>query len=209
MSPRPRADSGLLTSSIRQQADRSSEHGRDSNYFIVPVDLAAQSIRMCSQSNRRAERGRSLDRRCSASGRRTLLLDAHPSRARSGVPDAGRRRSASRPLSDVDPAVNGEPMTSDAAIAASFCVPYAFTLLFVMSIFITSGYLLQSVTEEKENRVVEILLSSVPALPLMAGKVLGLGAAGLTQVAIWVATALVALPLLNNQFSARPSRSRR
>ena len=70
-----------------------------------------------------------------------------------------------------------------------------------MSIFITSGYLLQSVTEEKENRVVEIVLSSVPALPLMAGKILGLGAAGLTQVVIWVATALVALPLLNQQLS--------
>ena len=67
----------------------------------------------------------------------------------------------------------------------------------MLSIFITSGYLLQSVTEEKENRVVEIMLSSIPALPLMAGKVLGLGAAGLTQVAIWVVTALIALPLAN------------
>jgi ABC-2 type transport system permease protein len=71
----------------------------------------------------------------------------------------------------------------------------------MVSIFITSGYLLQSVTEEKENRVVEILLSSVPALPLMAGKVVGLGAAGLTQVAIWVGTAMVALPLINQQFA--------
>ncbi len=59
---------------------------------------------------------------------------------------------------------------SDAAQAASLLLPFGFTLLFVMSIFITSGYLLQSVTEEKENRVVEILLSSVPSLPLMAGK---------------------------------------
>ncbi|CAN5597230.1 ABC transporter permease [soil metagenome] len=80
--------------------------------------------------------------------------------------------------------------------AAGFLVPYAFTFLFVMSIFITSGYLLQSVTEEKENRVVEILLSSVPSLPLMAGKILGLGAAGLTQVAVWVGAALAALPLM-------------
>jgi ABC-2 type transport system permease protein len=68
-----------------------------------------------------------------------------------------------------------------------------------MSIFITSGYLLQSVTEEKENRVVEILLSSVPSLPLMAGKILGLGAAGLTQVAIWVAATLLAIPLISAQ----------
>ncbi len=94
--------------------------------------------------------------------------------------------------------VAGAPV-SEAALAANFIVPYVFTLIFVLSIFITSGYLLQSVTEEKENRVVEILLSSIPALPLMAGKVLGLGAAGLTQVAIWLVTAVLALPILNQQ----------
>jgi ABC-2 type transport system permease protein len=85
---------------------------------------------------------------------------------------------------------------SEMSAVAGFLVPFAFTLLFVMSIFITSGYLLQSVTEEKENRVVEIVLSSVPSLPLMAGKLLGLGAAGLTQVLVWIATAVIALPLI-------------
>ncbi len=94
----------------------------------------------------------------------------------------------------------GAPV-SDASIAASFLVPYAFTLIFILSLFITSGYLLQSVTEEKENRVVEIVLSSVKPLPLMAGKIIGLGAAGLTQVVIWVTTALVVMPLANQQFS--------
>ena len=83
---------------------------------------------------------------------------------------------------------------------ATFLLPYAFTFLFVMSIFITSGYLLQSVTEEKENRVVEILLSSVPPLPLMAGKILGLGAAGLTQVAVWMLSGLIALPIVGQRF---------
>ncbi len=84
-------------------------------------------------------------------------------------------------------------------MAARVVVPILFAALFMMSIFITSGYLLQSVTEEKENRVVEIVLSSIPAGPLMAGKVLGLGAAGLTQVLIWVGTALIALPILASQ----------
>jgi ABC-2 type transport system permease protein len=95
---------------------------------------------------------------------------------------------------------SGEPV-DEADVAASFLLPYAFTLIFMLSIFITSGYLLQSVTEEKENRVVEILLSSIPALPLMAGKVVGLGAAGLTQVALWLVTALIALPFANAQFA--------
>ena len=85
---------------------------------------------------------------------------------------------------------------SQLSTAASYLVPFAFALLFVISIFVTSGYLLQSVTEEKENRVVEIVLSSVPPLPLMAGKLLGLGAAGITQVVVWVTTVLLALPIV-------------
>ena len=91
----------------------------------------------------------------------------------------------------------GQPAPTGPDLGLGFVLPYAFTFLFVISIFITSGYLLQSVTEEKESRVVEILLSSVPPAPLMAGKIVGLGAAGLTQVGIWVLAGLLALPLVS------------
>jgi len=73
----------------------------------------------------------------------------------------------------------------------AFALPYGFGLLFMISLFVTSGYLLQGVSEEKENRLIEILLSSVSARQLMSGKVLGLGAAGLLQIAIWLLTAVV------------------
>ena len=88
---------------------------------------------------------------------------------------------------------------SAADLAAGIAIPFVFVAIFMISIFMTSGYLLQSVTEEKENRVVEIVLSSVPATPLMGGKILGLGGAGLTQVAIWTISALIAVPLLSSQ----------
>lgn len=73
----------------------------------------------------------------------------------------------------------------------AFALPYGFGLLFMISLFVTSGYLLQGVSEEKENRLIEILLSSVSARQLMSGKVLGLGASGLLQIAIWLLTAVV------------------
>lgn len=66
-----------------------------------------------------------------------------------------------------------------------FVIPYAFSVLLVISIFTSSGFLLQSVAEEKENRVVEVLLSSVSPIQLMAGKILGLGILGLVQVIVW------------------------
>jgi ABC-2 type transport system permease protein len=88
---------------------------------------------------------------------------------------------------------------STADIAAGIALPMVFAIIFMISIFMTSGYLLQSVTEEKENRVVEIVLSSIPPTPLMGGKILGLGGAGLTQVAVWVGATIIAIPLLSSQ----------
>jgi ABC-2 type transport system permease protein len=71
----------------------------------------------------------------------------------------------------------------------SFIVPYIFSILLVMAIFTSSGFLLQGLGEEKENRVMEILLSSVSSTQLITGKVLGLGAAGLLQIVVWLVSA--------------------
>ncbi|MGQ9710597.1 MAG: ABC transporter permease [Anaerolineae bacterium] len=71
----------------------------------------------------------------------------------------------------------------------TFLIPYLLAIFLVMTIFSSSGYLLQSVAEEKENRIVEIIISSVRPTELMAGKVLGLGALGLTQVLVWLGSA--------------------
>ncbi|KPJ54606.1 MAG: hypothetical protein AMJ37_00300 [Dehalococcoidia bacterium DG_18] len=74
---------------------------------------------------------------------------------------------------------------------AAFGMPYIFALLFMISLFSASGFLLQGVSEEKENRLIEILLSSVSARQLLSGKVIGLGAAGLMQIVIWLLAAVL------------------
>ena len=77
-------------------------------------------------------------------------------------------------------------------------IPAVFGLLLALAIVFSSSYMLQGLGEEKENRLMEILLSSVSARQLLTGKVLGLSAAGLVQVAVWV----VSLPLILNLASA-------
>lgn len=88
----------------------------------------------------------------------------------------------------------GEIIPAESELAA-FAMPYIFALLFMMSLFFTSGYLLQGVSEEKENRLIEILLSSVSARQLLSGKVIGLGAAGLMQIVIWLISAVALLAI--------------
>jgi ABC-2 type transport system permease protein len=68
----------------------------------------------------------------------------------------------------------------------AYIVSYLFSILLIMAIFTASGYLLQGLSEEKENRVMEILLSSVSTRQLITGKVLALGVAGLVQVVVWL-----------------------
>ncbi len=83
-----------------------------------------------------------------------------------------------------------------ALIIGRLGVPLGFTILLMVSILVTSGTLMQGVGEEKENRVIEIILSSVDARSLLLGKLLGLGAAGLLQLTTWLSMALVPLLLL-------------
>ena len=71
--------------------------------------------------------------------------------------------------------------------AARFFGPFSMFLLLTMSIFFSSGYLLQGIAEEKQNRVIELIWASVDPTELLIGKIIGLGAAGLLQVAIYVA----------------------
>lgn len=59
-------------------------------------------------------------------------------------------------------------------------------MMMLFFVIMTTGQLLvRSMLEEKSNRIVEMLLSSVPAQDIMGGKILGLGALGLTQLIAW------------------------
>lgn len=78
---------------------------------------------------------------------------------------------------------------------ASFLLVYVFVIALMLSLFMTNGYLLQAVIEEKENRVVEILISTLRPSQLLIGKILAYGVLGLFQLVVWVAALLIALQL--------------
>lgn len=63
--------------------------------------------------------------------------------------------------------------------------PFIAGILFVIVVMTSGNYLLQAVVEEKENRTMEIVISSVNSGQLMTGKIIGNIAVGLTQLIIW------------------------
>jgi len=78
----------------------------------------------------------------------------------------------------------GKETASSAAVAS--IVGMAFTVIIYMFIFIYGAMVMQGVLEEKTNRIVEVMVSSVKPFDLMMGKIIGIGLVGITQFLMWV-----------------------
>ena len=91
--------------------------------------------------------------------------------------------------------VDVEPQSPLGKDAPNPQVMFFATLGMVMVLYVTvllyGVNVMRSILEEKTSRIMEVMLSTASAKELMAGKILGVGAVGLTQVAIWAGTALV------------------
>jgi ABC-2 type transport system permease protein len=72
---------------------------------------------------------------------------------------------------------------------ASFYVAYVLFFLMYMVVLLYGMNVARSIIEEKTSRVFEVLLATIKPDELLAGKILGVGAVGLTQVGIWMAAA--------------------
>lgn len=91
-----------------------------------------------------------------------------------------------RSLDPAGPAASQDP-------GAGYFIPYLLMFVLYVALAMTSGFMLQSVSREKENRTAEVLLSTVRPRDLMLGKIAGLSVVGLLQVAVWLAVIFGAL----------------
>ena len=82
-----------------------------------------------------------------------------------------------------------ERTRSDADKIVGAMLPFFFIFMMFMGIFGMGQHMVSSVIEEKNSRVIEVLISAVSPFELLAGKILGLGAIGLTVMGIWTAVA--------------------
>jgi ABC-2 type transport system permease protein len=101
--------------------------------------------------------------------------------------------------SDVIDVMTSDPLETttlsgqEAGDASSGAVAYAGLLLLYIAVLLYGTWILSGVTEEKSNRVVEVLLSSVKPWQLLAGKIGGIGILGIAQFAGTIAVAFITL----------------
>ena len=82
----------------------------------------------------------------------------------------------------------------------AFAVPYAITIFFYMMIFSSASMMLNSISSEKQNRVIEVLLLSVSPHQLLVGKIVALGLIGMLQTGIYIGIGSVLLKLSGRSF---------
>ncbi|HET7503387.1 MAG TPA: ABC transporter permease [Kofleriaceae bacterium] len=107
-------------------------------------------------------------------------------------------RIAPEVLARVTAPVAFEPQQTDgvsegASGAASYWLGYILAYVLMLVIMLYAVGVMRSVVQEKTSRVMELMVATVKPRSLMAGKILGVGAAGLVQVAIWLAMGAITL----------------
>ncbi|MCE5208066.1 MAG: ABC transporter permease [Chloroflexi bacterium] len=79
--------------------------------------------------------------------------------------------------------------------AMTFVLPYIVTFLFYFVIFGSASLMLNNLTNEKQNRMIEILMTSISPLQMLTGKIIALGLVGLLQTVVWSTSGLLILRL--------------
>ncbi len=91
-------------------------------------------------------------------------------------------------------------LNSDSVLGL-FLVPFLFVMVFMLSTQTVSGFLMSGVVEEKSNRIMEVLVTSITPMQMLAGKILGLGALGLLQILLWIVVGVITISIGSGQAS--------
>lgn len=177
----------LIAFTSEDQAKEALRAGEISGYYVIPADfLETGSVRFVNEEFNPFS---SLDATSNMDNViRYSLLGA----------DSEQFSIYSYPLSvqwtDQEP----DTVERDMNNPLSFYLPYGVTMLLYILILTSASLMMTSVAKEKENRVMEILISSVKPRQLLTGKILGLGLVGLLQTVVWMGTGFLLLRLGGN-----------
>ena len=92
-----------------------------------------------------------------------------------------------------------ESKSADAGISSA--IGYISGLLIYMLMFIYGTMVMRGIMEEKVSRVAEVMVSSVKPFQLMMGKIIGIGAVGLTQFIIWIVLFVIGTTIFGSAMS--------
>lgn len=183
----------------QQQLDQQMKDGALDAYLILPADALSR--------DRLSYRAKNIG---DFEGRGRLEDALNKAIFEQRVTRAGLQADNVRELTrDVRLEISNERGESERSKRGAFILSFGLLMIIYITILVYGVMVMRGVMEEKQSRIIEVLLSSVRPFELMLGKLIGIGLVGLTQYATWGLLALLlsgvaALPALAMGAGALP-----
>jgi len=171
----------------REKYDELIENSNNEFYAIlyVPANIKEQKEAILTSNTQilldvKLSIDRSIEKIIEADNRAAIIRE-------SNIPDLEERLVAAKTnitINTIKVGNSGEVKQTSTEIAMG--LGYIGGFLIYMFIFMYGTMVMRGVMEEKQNRIVEVIASSVKPFNLMMGKILGVALVGLTQIAIWI-----------------------
>jgi len=110
--------------------------------------------------------------------------------------DSVRQQARSAQISNI--ILEGDNKTKQGNSQIAYWIGYAAAFLIYITLFIYGTMVMRGVMEEKMNRIAEVMVSSVKPFQLMIGKIVGIGAVGITQFLMWIVLVFVFTTVINS-----------
>lgn len=155
--------------------------GSVNGYFVLPEDyLQSAQVRLYGYESLPAELYDEIS---------DLLIANLVTQVRTDIP---AERLANPLEATIHIESSGRDLTPQ-SLPAIIIMPFIFVIVFMLSVQLTSSYVMAGLVEEKSNRLIEVLVTSVTPMQLLSGKLIGLGLLGITQIVVWLGLGLLAL----------------
>lgn len=182
----------LLAFADEASAQQALDDGLIEAYYLIPADYVAEGDLIHVYPGYRP----------TADGQSWVMRNTLFSNLLGNDPE--QIEQAGQPMEVSATALKPEAVRRDDDNPLTFAVPYATMLIFYMVILMSASLLLNSVSNEKKDRVLEVLLASVSPRQMLTGKIIGLGILGLLQTVIWVSVGYALLSLSGRMFDLPP-----
>ena len=189
----PASSPGLVALSTREEAVQALLDGSISELYVVPADyLQTGSLEWLTASSSQRPAGASS---IANFLREAIAADELP-------PEILERALSPATFERLIVGEDGETAEDGGNDfnVGRFLLGFFGSMALIFSIAMGGSALLKSVAEEKENRMIEVLLTSARPVSIMLGKVLAIGLAGLFQMAVWMTSFLLVTPRIFGVF---------
>jgi ABC-2 type transport system permease protein len=176
-----------------EEYNKIKENLKTSNFYallvIQPNVLNTKTVQLISTSNIPFDLKNQIQNKIRSVIEKEKMADVIK---QSGIPDLEAQIKATKTSISVNTIKLGESgEAKKSSTEIGMILGYIFGFVIYMFILLYGQMVMQGVMEEKQSRIVEVIISSVKPFDLMMGKIIGIAMVGLTQLAIWIVLGVV------------------